>query len=87
MTLKFIESRGRTHNDLYDYEFQTDNPSEYWLLSYCTTVKDWFGSLYEDYEGSREFDFSRDATTEEVMRLLEAMPITALPVEAFYNAR
>ena len=86
MIYKFIESRGRTHDDLYEYEFQTSNPNEYWLLAYCTTIKSWFAELYENYNGEPPFDLSRDATNEEVVCLLESMPVNALPVEVFYHA-
>lgn len=86
MTLRFIANSGRDRDDrthYYNYEFHSDNPNEYWLLTYCRTRKKWFADLYEDLNGTREFDQSRWAEPYEITRLLEALPVTALPVDVF----
>lgn len=82
MTLRLACRREREHRDLYDYEFHTDNPHEYWLLSYCTTSQKWFADLYEAIYKDGMFD-SLESDNNKVPELLEAMPIEALPVEVF----
>jgi hypothetical protein len=82
MTLQLACRRERDYYEPYDYEFHTNNPYEYWILSYCPDRKKWFAELYEDIYKDGVFDVW-ESFPHKIPELLEALPISALPVGAF----
>lgn len=80
---------GCTHEwqDYIDFDILTNDPNEYWVLTYATDSRSWYAIQKIAEDDDAMFDAGREATREEVSQMLATMPIEELPVEAFYNAR
>ena len=66
-----------------DCDINTDNPNEYWVLSYDRETRHWYAlqRIADDDEGP--FDDGETATPQEVAQMLAAMPVNQLPVEIY----
>jgi hypothetical protein len=69
-----------------DFEFHTDDPNRYWVLTYIGDENLWYAFERTADRDDGWFDNEREATKEEVAMLLEAMPVNKLPVGVFYHA-
>ena len=66
-----------------DYDIDTDDPLEYWRLTYVIDAKKWYGVCSRAKFNGDAFEEQREATPEEVSKMLESMPVNQLPVEVF----
>jgi len=70
-------------DNYHDYDFNTDNPNEYWVLTYVEGKRRWYAMSHISDDNQSMFEEGREGTREEIAKLLEAMPVNALPAEAY----
>lgn len=75
---------GRIQNwaDYIDFDINTDNPNEYWVLSYDYYGHYWYATQHISETDDGPFEEGRHATNQEVSDMLATMPINELPASA-----
>jgi len=83
MTTYYFEKRAYNWFPYIDYYITTDDPNVYYVLTYRTDIKYWSALRREACGDNTPFDDAGEALREDVLKMLETMPVSALPVEVF----
>ena len=65
-----------------DFDINTDNPNEYWVLSYDEDRHHWYAIQRIAKDDEAPFDEGRAATRIEISQMLATMPVNQLPANA-----
>ena len=65
-----------------DFDINTDNPNEYWVLSYDREARCWYANQRVAGDDEGPFEEGRYATQHEIAKMLETMPVNQLPASA-----
>lgn len=74
--------RVRDSHGYIDFDINTDNPNEYWVLSYDREARCWYANQRVAGDDEGPFEEGRTATNQEVSDMLATMPINELPASA-----
>jgi len=83
MTRYSFAGRAGEYPPFVDYDINTDNPNLYYVLTYITNRRYWYALKREAINDEGMFDDGGLASKEEIAKMLETMPVSALPVEVF----
>jgi len=83
MTNYYFAGRAQEYAPFIDYDIITDDPNVYYVLTYRTDIKYWYALRREARDDDSPFDDAGEALREDVLKMLETMPVSALPAEIF----
>lgn len=82
MTQYKFAGRVQDWADYVDFDINTDNPNEYWVLSYNHASCHWYATQHISETDDGPFEEGRNATQQEIAQMLATMPVNQLPASA-----
>jgi len=83
MTKYYFAGRAGEYPPFVDYDINTDNPNVYYVLTFSQNGNRWYALKREAPDEEGEFENKELASKQEIAKMLETMPVSALPVEVF----
>jgi hypothetical protein len=82
MTQYRFAGRVQVWEEYVDFDINTDNPNEYWVLSYDNALCCWYATQHISETDDGPFEEGGTASPQEIAQMLATMPVNLLPARA-----